>query len=273
MQSKEKQQAKENQNVAQQQDVPNPAPEPRQPPRRPPHPPPTRSQPKENPVALPETLPVIEEKEEQPEPPSDPVEDSDIPTENDVLPTAETPGNGIPEEIDEPLPPDETAFDLMQREPGETKEIDIKGIRCSFRWYRHEGVMMSGFWIQEKPVTQELWKAVMGAANMREQPRPRNSLPVVHVSWEECDKFIKKLNASNALDGEELKGYSFSLPTEAQWEYAVDVDERVMEWCNDWFEELKNNRVVRGSNDERIARDPKVGYDYVGFRLVIVPRE
>jgi len=36
------------------------------------------------------------------------------------------------------------------------------------------------------------------------------------VSWDDCQKYIKKLNAMDAAP----EGYKFSLPTEAQWEYA-----------------------------------------------------
>ena len=38
--------------------------------------------------------------------------------------------------------------------------------------------------------------------------------PVENVSWEDAKKFIDKLNAKN-------DGFVYSLPTEAQWEYAA----------------------------------------------------
>jgi sulfatase modifying factor 1 len=72
-------------------------------------------------------------------------------------------------------------------------------------------VTLSDFAIGETEVTQELWQAVMGTnpsyfiGNLQR--------PVEQVSWNDCQTFIEKLN--------ELTGMQFSLPTEAQWEYAA----------------------------------------------------
>lgn len=74
---------------------------------------------------------------------------------------------------------------------------------------QHE-VTLSDFYIGETPVTQEVWRAVMSS-------NPSHFIddkhPVENVSWNECQRFIKKINA--------MTGKSFSLPTEAQWEYAA----------------------------------------------------
>ena len=59
-------------------------------------------------------------------------------------------------------------------------------------------------------VTQEQWQAVMGN-NPSYFRGERN--PVEKVSWDDCQEFIKKLNAK-------VGGGEFSLPTEAQWEYS-----------------------------------------------------
>ncbi len=71
-------------------------------------------------------------------------------------------------------------------------------------------VTLSSFMIGQTEVTQELWQAVMGN-------NPSNfkgaKLPVKEVSWDDCQEFIKKLNA--------LTGKRFRLPTEAEWEYAA----------------------------------------------------
>ncbi|MBR1991236.1 MAG: SUMF1/EgtB/PvdO family nonheme iron enzyme, partial [Bacteroidales bacterium] len=71
-------------------------------------------------------------------------------------------------------------------------------------------VTVSDFSIGETEVTQALWKAVMGT---KPSDFKGDDLPVEKVSWDDCQKFIKKLN--------ELTGKTFRLPTEAEWEYAA----------------------------------------------------
>ncbi len=131
-------------------------------------------------------------------------------------------------------------------------------------------VTLSNYYIGKYEVTQAEWAAVMGS-------NPSNftgddNLPVECVSWNDCQEFIKKLNAKTGLN--------FRLPTEAEWEYAArggnksrgykyagsnniadvawygdnsgdkthavgtkqpnelglyDMSGNVWEWCSDWF--------------------------------------
>jgi formylglycine-generating enzyme required for sulfatase activity len=68
------------------------------------------------------------------------------------------------------------------------------------------------FYLAKYEVTQEQWKAVMGTApSFHAGPK----LPVESVSWNDCQAFMQKLNQKTAN-----AGICFSLPTEAQWEYA-----------------------------------------------------
>ena len=71
-------------------------------------------------------------------------------------------------------------------------------------------VIVSSFMIGQTEVTQELWEAVMGSNPSKFKGVNR---PVEHVSWDDCQEFIKKLNA--------LTGQHFRLPNEAEWEYAA----------------------------------------------------
>ena len=71
-------------------------------------------------------------------------------------------------------------------------------------------VTLSDFWMGETEVTQALWKAVMGS---NPSYFKGDDLPVDNVTWDECQKFISKLNS--------LTGKKFRLPTEAEWEFAA----------------------------------------------------
>ncbi len=71
-------------------------------------------------------------------------------------------------------------------------------------------VTLSSYYIGETEVTQALWKAVMG---YNPSEFKGDNLPVECVSWDDCQEFIRKLNAAT--------GRRFRLPTEAEWEFAA----------------------------------------------------
>lgn len=77
-------------------------------------------------------------------------------------------------------------------------------------------VILSDFYLGKFEVTQELWIAVMG--NNPSECQGDNQRPVEMVDWNTCQTFISRLNV---LCANQLNGKSFTLPTEAQWEYAA----------------------------------------------------
>ena len=75
---------------------------------------------------------------------------------------------------------------------------------------QHEVTLTKPYYIGKFEVTQEQWEAVMG-----DNPSSKTKgakLPVTDVSWNDCQEFIKKLNASTKAN--------YRLPSEAEWEYA-----------------------------------------------------
>jgi formylglycine-generating enzyme required for sulfatase activity len=71
-------------------------------------------------------------------------------------------------------------------------------------------VMLSDFYIGKYEVTQAQWKAVTGN---NPSEFTGDNLPVEHVSWDDVQGFITKLNR--------MTGKQYRLPTEAEWEFAA----------------------------------------------------
>ena len=74
---------------------------------------------------------------------------------------------------------------------------------------QHEVTLTKPFYMGKYEVTQEQWFEIMGGNPSKEKGR---MLPVTNVSWNDCQDFIKKLNAKT--------NGGYRLPTEAEWEYA-----------------------------------------------------
>lgn len=107
--------------------------------------------------------------------------------------------------------------------PGEFEMGSLNGVA----WDRpaHTVRISKGFWIQTTEVTQAQWMAVMGvepnkcdysdSADGTIPAKFRGDLfPVFCVNLENIDGFIRRMNERN-------DGFTYRLPTEAEWEYAA----------------------------------------------------
>ncbi len=74
----------------------------------------------------------------------------------------------------------------------------------------HTVTLPQDYYIGKYEVTQAEWQAVTGKNPAKFKGE---HLPVEYVSWDDCQEFIRQLNA--------LTGLNFRLPTEAEWEYAA----------------------------------------------------
>jgi Uncharacterized conserved protein len=74
----------------------------------------------------------------------------------------------------------------------------------------HKVKITKAFYLGQYEVTQKQWEEIMGnnPSNFKGENQPVDS-----VSWEEVQQFLSKL--------QEKTGHQFTLPTEAQWEYAA----------------------------------------------------
>ena len=95
----------------------------------------------------------------------------------------------------------------------------------------HQVTLTNDYYIGKTEVTQALWKAVMGKRAVEpsflgklfgaevtyKDDNPSDfkgdNKPVEQVSWDDCQIFVRKLNAAT--------GKNFRLPTEAEWEFAA----------------------------------------------------
>jgi formylglycine-generating enzyme required for sulfatase activity len=159
---------------------------------------------------------------------------------------------------------------------------------------QHEVTLTKPFYMGKYEVTQEQWEGVMGN---NPSSNKGAKLPVTNLSWNDCQEFIKKLNAKT-------KG-GYRLPTEAEWEYACragkttaysvgasltnidanisgsstkavgsykpnafglyDMHGNVWEWCEDWYGNYPAGTATEpkgpGTEGSRVLRGGSFGYD------------
>jgi len=98
----------------------------------------------------------------------------------------------------------------------ERQTFSVQNVEFAFRLCPGSDSKSDGeFWIQETEITQEQWFA-LGMRTTRPCGFNGARLPVENVDLNACVAFVQRLNAYNVAP----EGWSFSIPTEAQWELA-----------------------------------------------------
>ena len=126
---------------------------------------------------------------------------------------------------------------------GDVLTITVQGIAIRFRWCPAGNFLMGsppsekdrdsdeaqvpvtltrGFWMMETECWQKLWSAVMGSGKEGEWTFGRGErYPVYNVSHQEAVAFAAKLTEMLRASGALTAEFKVSLPTEAEWEYAI----------------------------------------------------
>ncbi|MBO4545839.1 MAG: SUMF1/EgtB/PvdO family nonheme iron enzyme, partial [Verrucomicrobia bacterium] len=125
----------------------------------------------------------------------------------------------VPVSLDKTIPlSDKVDLDMVWIEPGTFMMGSPSDELGRFsEEVRHQVTLTKDYWMGKYEVTQAQYEAVM---DTNPSGFKGADLPVECVSWKDAMAFCKKLTEIEKEAGRLPEGYEYTLPTEAQWEYA-----------------------------------------------------
>ena len=125
----------------------------------------------------------------------------------------------------------------------------------------HPVTLTEDYYMGKYEVTQKLWHAVTGnSINYQRSLASASSLngegdnfPMYYINYDECVAFCTALNG--LLGGQLPAGYTFNLPTEAQWEYAARGGKKSVGYKYSGSHDV-NTIAWYGNGDESLSTHP-----------------
>ena len=101
--------------------------------------------------------------------------------------------------------------------------------------------LTKGFWLGKFEVTQADWERVMQSTPWKgkEFGKESGGYPATYLSWEDATDFCQALTSQERKSGRLPNGWEYTLPTEAQWEYACRAG--------------SNTRFTFGNSDDELG--------------------
>jgi formylglycine-generating enzyme required for sulfatase activity len=203
---------------------------------------------------------------------------------------AAAPATPAPDDPEAKAKQEAQLLELFQSDSDTTNSLDMLMVHVP-----------QGYRVAKYEVTQSDYQQIMGDNPSRFEGARR---PVEQVTWGDAKAFCERLTSKERDAGLIPPGYSYALPTEAQWEYYVDetsLDDSITSHLGDrrntenvgglgpnkfglhdtrgnvW--EWSSSPVARGGSWQshedylalsfRFVGDPAVKYDDIGFRIVL----
>lgn len=117
--------------------------------------------------------------------------------------------------------------------------------------------LTQGFWISKYPITRRQYQSLIDS-DLDRYEQDLNS-PVSRITWYEAERFCQSLTEhirETQVLGNSKEQFEFSLPTEAQWEYACRAGTNSIWYFGNEQSQLTNHAWFKENSEEKL---PQVG--------------